>query len=122
MFNLFKKSRIFFIVEDDSSIRTLLKKQIQKKYNATIYTFENVDSMLKSIEKTKPDIILSDLKMPGKSGLSITNFLNKKEWGIPVVYITALSDISDISDKYTIIGKPINFENLFRIIDFRLPA
>ena len=122
MLNFLKKSHIFYIVEDDASLRTLLKKQVQKKYNATIYTFENVDSMLKNIEKVKPDIILSDLKMPGKSGLSITNFLSKKDWGIPVVYITALSDIAEIADKYTIIGKPINFEKLFQIIDYKLPA
>ena len=80
MLNFLKKSHIFYIVEDDASLRTLLKKQVQKKYNATIYTFENVDSMLKNIEKVKPDIILSDLKMPGKSGLSITNFLMYDSW------------------------------------------
>lgn len=121
MFNLFgSKKKTIYIVEDDPSLQKLLEKQISKKYKANIKVFSDVKSCIKTLERKKPDIIISDVKMPGTSGFYITEYLSKKEIGIPLIYVTALKDHLDVADKYTIISKPIDFDKLFKLINSRL--
>lgn len=122
MFRFLRKQKLFFVVEDDLSIQKLLKKSLSKEYNAKVVVFGNVRDLILALKKEKPDVIISDVKMPGITGFYIKEYLYKMGLGIPLIYITALKDHLDVADHFTIIEKPINFGKLYKLINCRLKA
>ena len=57
-----------WIVDDDESIRWVLEKGLSEK-DLKVETFESAHQVLKKLEQETPGVILTDIKMPGTSGL-----------------------------------------------------
>ncbi|HKC69275.1 MAG TPA: response regulator transcription factor, partial [Bacteroidia bacterium] len=66
------------IVEDEPVYRLILVKYLQR-YNdfEIVITCSNGKELIEAIQKIKPDVVLSDLKMPLMDGVEITEYLNK---------------------------------------------
>ena len=81
-----------WVVDDDRSIRWVLEKALQK---ASIQTrcFASASSLLDALEYAKPDAILTDIRMPGIDGLELLNQMQAKHPGLPVIIMTAHSDL-----------------------------
>ena len=65
-----------WIVDDDRSIRWVLEKALQKA-DIPCKTFSEAESVLQAIKKEQPALILSDIHMPGKSGLEMLSEIKK---------------------------------------------
>ncbi|HHV59000.1 MAG TPA: response regulator transcription factor [Clostridiaceae bacterium] len=87
------KDKKIFIVEDDKNIRQLLER-IFILEGAKATSFENGGQLLKTLERTIPDIILLDIMLPDVDGYSICKKILEKA-RIPVIMITAKSHIDD---------------------------
>ncbi len=88
-----------WIVDDDNSIRWVLNKALTgAHYECT--EFDNGESVLEYLENKLPDIVISDIRMPGIDGLELLTQIHKKDPDIPVIIMTAHSDLSSAVNAY----------------------
>lgn len=88
-----------WVVDDDSSIRWVLDKTLS---NADIKceTFADAESVLQALERETPDVIISDIRMPGIDGLDLLKQITKSEPELPVIIMTAHSDLDAAVKAY----------------------
>ena len=90
---------LIWIVDDDKSIRWVLEKSLDKA-GFDIESFDNGDSLLEKLSTSQPDAIISDIRMPGKDGLEVLNLVSASYPQVPVIIMTAHSDLSSAVKSY----------------------
>ncbi len=115
-----RKKRIL-VIEDDAEMRRLLREFIQEAgYEA--HSVENGSAAFVRTARERFDLILTDVRMPGLSGLEILPGLIKLQPQVPVIVITAFGS-EEIHQRAIERGaqaymeKPIYLEELKRLID-----
>jgi two-component system nitrogen regulation response regulator GlnG len=88
-----------WIVDDDRSIRWVLEKALEKE-GLSVSTFESGDAALKQLRTEKPAAIVSDVRMPGMNGLDLLHVLQTDFPGLPVIIMTAHSDLDSAVAAY----------------------
>ena len=88
-----------WIVDDDSSIRWVLEKAFTKA-NITSASFESANNLLVALDHDQPEVIISDIRMPDVDGMSLLNAIGKSHPNIPVIIITAHSDLDSAVNAY----------------------
>jgi len=114
-----KKIFHILVVDDDNRIRELVKEYLEEN-NFIVTTAIDAFDAKKKLDIIKFDILILDIMMPGKSGLSLTEEI-KKESSVPVILLTAKGETADRiqgleigADDY--LGKPfVAKELLLRI-------
>jgi two-component system nitrogen regulation response regulator GlnG len=85
-----------WIVDDDQSIRFVLEKALMREDLPT-RSFTNAKEVLTALEAggddDGPQILVSDIRMPGGSGLDLLTRVKEKHPGLPVIIMTAFSDL-----------------------------
>ncbi|WP_439115439.1 nitrogen regulation protein NR(I) [Hydrogenophaga sp.] len=85
-----------WIVDDDQSIRFVLEKALLRE-NLPTRSFTNPQDVLMALADTPemegPQILVSDIRMPGGSGLDLLEKVKEKLPGLPVIIMTAFSDL-----------------------------
>ncbi len=86
------------IIDDDVTVRSYLKRIIQKKFSFSIAEAENGSLGLEALRKAKPDIIFLDISMPVMSGLQFLEQikLEPSYSKIPIIVLTAHNDLETI--------------------------
>lgn len=79
-----------WIVDDDSSIRFVLERALTQE-GFECRTFEDGESLLLAIKNEAPEVIISDIRMPGIDGLEVLKEIHKFDPDIPVIITTAHS-------------------------------
>jgi CheY-like chemotaxis protein len=117
-FNLDNKYKIL-VVDDDSDSRYMLRFLLEKEQHQV---FEAIDGKqgLKIFSEIKPDIVITDIVMPEKDGISLIKELREINHTLPVIAIT--SDIHGRANEFfqlskqvgatTVLEKPIAHDNL----------
>ena len=88
-----------WIIDDDPSIRWVLEKALQQAGLQTT-SFETADAALNAFSESKPDAIITDVRMPGMDGLEFLNLLNEQHSNIPAIVMTAHSDLDSAVSAY----------------------
>jgi len=88
-----------WIIDDDRSIRWVLEKALGQE-NLDIQSFENGDGVLNRLQRETPDAIISDIRMPGIDGLELLEEINKLYPELPVIIMTAHSDLESAVSSY----------------------
>ena len=88
-----------WIIEDDRSIRRVLERATIQEQLAT-RVFSNAESALDAIEVEAPDVILSDLRLPGMDGQRMLREAHRRYPDLPVVIMTAYSDLKSAVTSY----------------------
>jgi two-component system nitrogen regulation response regulator GlnG len=85
-----------WIVDDDQSIRFVLEKALMREDLPT-RSFTNAKEVLSALDagndEDGPQILVSDIRMPGGSGLDLLTKVKEKHPGLPVIIMTAFSDL-----------------------------
>ena len=81
-----------WVVDDDQSMRWVLERSLSKD-GLQVQTFSTANEALKQLESSRPQVVLSDIRMPGLSGLEFLETLRKDWPDIPVIIMTAFSDL-----------------------------
>src|SRR5712672_3828451 len=81
-----------WLVDDDASIRWVLNKAL-KGSGMSAKSFEHVDNVLTALRADKPDVLMTDIRMPGRSGLDLLKEIQVSRPGLPVIVMTAHSDL-----------------------------
>lgn len=104
------------VVEDDKNLKKLMVTYL-KKNNYTTFEARNGIQALDIIDKQYIDLVISDIMMPEMDGYELLNELRVANYEIPIMLITAKSDISDKkqgfilgADDYMV--KPIDMEEM----------
>ncbi|AOE87925.1 nitrogen regulation protein NR(I) [Pseudomonas sp. TCU-HL1] len=93
------RSETVWIVDDDRSIRWVLEKALQQEGMNT-QAFESADSLLGRLTRQQPDVIISDIRMPGASGLDLLARIRELHPRLPVIIMTAHSDLDSAVASY----------------------
>jgi len=93
------KPNLVWIIDDDKSIRWVLEKALQQSGIST-ESFESGDKALTQIQHSRPDAIISDVRMPGTDGLALLANLNKAHPSLPIIIMTAHSDLESAVSAY----------------------
>ena len=109
------------VLDDDKSIRWVLDKAL-KKENYNVSCFENVESFLEDFQKVSPDIIISDVRMPGINGIDMLEKIKREYPSIPIIIMTAFSDLETTVSSlqkgaYEYITKPFDIDNVISIVN-----
>src|SRR4051812_7911803 len=78
------------IVDDDEAVRDMLYDLF--KDNHTCHTAETAETALKWLEIENYDVVLTDISMPGLSGIELLAAIRLNQAETPVIIITGLSD------------------------------
>ena len=81
-----------WIVDDDQSIRFVLEKALTREEFA-VRSFTNSRDVLAALENDEPQVLVSDIRMPGGSGIDLLNKIKAKHRELPVIIMTAYSDL-----------------------------
>jgi two-component system nitrogen regulation response regulator GlnG len=93
------RSETVWIVDDDRSIRWVLEKALQQE-GMTTQSFDNADGVLSRLTRQQPDVIISDIRMPGASGLDLLARIRDLHPRLPVIIMTAHSDLDSAVASY----------------------
>jgi DNA-binding NtrC family response regulator len=109
------------VVDDDQNIRRVLKDLLRKE-GFNVLTASDVDKALPLIDQQDLDLIMTDLKMPGKSGMDLLTLCHEKRPAVPVIMITAFGNVEAAvaamkKGAYDFITKPFDENELLNVIE-----
>ncbi len=81
-----------WVVDDDQSIRFVLEKALAREQFA-VRAFANARDVLAALDDDEPQVLVSDIRMPGGSGLDLLAKIKQRLPGLPVIVMTAYSDL-----------------------------
>jgi two-component system nitrogen regulation response regulator GlnG len=88
-----------WIAEDDRSLRWVMEKAITRE-GIEVRSFETGDLLLLALQTAQPEIIISDIRMPGIDGLELLKQIHQDHPQIPVIITTAHSDLDSAVSAY----------------------
>jgi len=84
-------ARLVAVIDDDESCRTALKEMLRSA-GLSALAFASAEDFLKSGQQRQTGCLISDIRMPGMSGLELQAKLNADRCRIPTIFITAHGD------------------------------
>ncbi|MCU7904784.1 MAG: nitrogen regulation protein NR(I) [Candidatus Thiodiazotropha sp. (ex Epidulcina cf. delphinae)] len=88
-----------WVIDDDRSIRWVLEKTLEKA-DMEVTSFESADKVLGFLDREPPDVVVSDIRMPGMDGLELLEILHTRYPALPVIIMTAHSDLESAVSAY----------------------
>lgn len=109
-----------WIVDDDESIRWVLEKALARE-NLVTKSFANARDAMAALEYGMPQVLVSDIRMPGESGLALLQQVKAKYPGLPVIIITAFSDLDSAvaafqGGAFEYLAKPFDVDKAVELI------
>lgn len=109
-----------WIVDDDESIRWVLEKALARENLAT-KSFSNARDAMDALQSSTPQVLVSDIRMPGESGLELLQTVKAKHPGLPVIIITAFSDLDSAvaafqGGAFEYLAKPFDVDKAVELI------
>ncbi|KQW91712.1 nitrogen regulation protein NR(I) [Massilia sp. Root418] len=109
-----------WIVDDDESIRWVLEKALARESLAT-KSFANARDAIAALEHETPQVLVSDIRMPGDSGLDLLQLVKSRHPGLPVIIITAFSDLDSAvaafqGGAFEYLAKPFDIDKAVELI------
>jgi DNA-binding NtrC family response regulator len=86
-------------VDDDQSVRWVLEKAL-KQADMQTRSFERAEHLLEALGEAQPDVLITDVRMPGMSGLALLERLRGSHPDLPIIVITAHSDLESAVSAY----------------------
>ena len=115
-----RQSKVW-VVDDDSSIRWVLERALNQA-GIDNESFGDADQLLQRIEIEQPDVIISDIRMPGTDGLALLSRINDSHPELPVIITTAHSDLDSAVESYQrgafeYLPKPFDLDEVIAITE-----
>src|SRR6187401_1427551 len=88
-----------WLVDDDASIRWVLERALRQGGMAPT-AFDHADSALAALRRDRPDVLITDIRMPGRSGLELLTEIHDSQPELPVIVMTAHSDLDSAVAAY----------------------
>ena len=93
------RPNLIWVIDDDRSIRWVLEKALEKA-GMTVKSFDSANEIAELLDRMRPDAIITDIRMPGVSGLDLLSAIGNKAPEIPVIITTAHTDLESAVASY----------------------
>jgi two-component system, NtrC family, nitrogen regulation response regulator GlnG len=115
-----KKMKPIWIVDDDESIRWVLEKALARE-NLVTKSFSNARDAINALQNNTPQVLVSDIRMPGESGLELLQAVKAGHPGLPVIIMTAFSDLDSAvaafqGGAFEYLAKPFDLDKAVELI------
>ena len=109
-----------WIVDDDKSIRWVLEKALGKE-GLKVTSFEDPDKLLGRLSFDVPDVVISDVRMPGMDGISLLDNVKQRAPELPVIVMTAYSDLDRAvsafqAGAFEYLSKPFDVDEVIELV------
>ena len=88
-----------WIIDDDRSIRWVLEKALTRE-DIEFKSFASADEAMQALAQGTPQMVISDIRMPGSSGLELLQILRERYPHLPVIIMTAYSDLESAVSSF----------------------
>jgi len=79
------------IIDDDEEVRTATENLVQS-YGIDTHTFSSAEEFLNSATAERTACLITDIHMPGMSGVELQKALLEQGWHVPIIFITAFPE------------------------------
>ena len=109
-----------WLADDDEAIRIVLEESLKNSGYATS-TFSNASDLIEELNSDTPDLIITDVHMPGMHGYDLLKHINNNYSELPVIIMTAFADMQAAVDSYgsgafEYIPKPFDLDETIKIV------
>ncbi len=113
-------TRPVWIVDDDRSIRWVLEKALARE-GIPYETFASAYEVLQALAVAEPQVLVSDIRMPGESGLALLAQVKERHPHLPVIVMTAYSDLDSAvaafqGGAFEYLPKPFDVDHAIALI------
>ncbi len=109
------------VIDDDASLRTALSGLL-RSFGHTVCAFESAEEFLESEERVRAQCIITDIHMPGMSGIDLFKRVSADGANTPVILITGRAEPSlvaraESSGAACVLKKPFDAEHLVACVE-----
>jgi len=113
-------AKAVWIVDDDRSIRWVLEKALARE-GIPYKSFSTAYEVLQALAASEPQVLVSDIRMPGESGLALLNKVKERFPHLPVIIMTAYSDLDSAvaafqGGAFEYLPKPFDVDHAIALI------
>ena len=123
-----------WIVDDDHAIRWVLERALAKADIKT-RSFDEADKVIERLRNVEPDVIVTDIRMPGTDGMALLDHVNQNHPDLPIIIMTAFADLNravavfqggafdylpkpfDVDDAVTVVNRAVKNSPQSRLVD-----
>lgn len=110
-----------WVVDDDRSIRFVLRKALERA-GIPSRAFQRAEDVLEALREERPDVLVSDIRMPGMDGTSLLEEVKRRQPTLPVIIMTAYSDVESAvasfkGGAFEYLAKPFDVVKAVEVID-----
>ena len=105
------------VVEDDLDVAEYTRTVLEKKLGCVVRTYADPTVVREAVAEFKPDVVITDIEMPGMSGLDLIEQIRAEQPGTPIIVMTAhvsidyaLSALRNRANEF--LTKPISSDDL----------
>lgn len=114
------RSASVWVVDDDEAIRFVLERALRRAGYQT-RSFGTVTAIGEALNNAKPAVIITDIRLPDADGLSVLQILKDNDIAIPVIAITAFSDLDQAvsafqSGVFDYLPKPFDLDKVLSVV------
>lgn len=109
-----------WLVDDDASMRWVLERALRQEGMAPT-AFDQADAALAALRSGRPDALITDIRMPGRSGLELLSEIRANHPQLPVIVMTAHSDLDSAVAAYhggafEYLAKPFDIDHAVELV------
>ena len=110
-----------WIADDDSAIRFVLRRALHDT-GANIHEFADAETLIVALSEHIPDVVITDVRMPGAGGLKLLEQLKARGVVAPVIVMSAFTDVAATAAAYRhgafdYLPKPFDLDKMLAAID-----
>jgi two-component system nitrogen regulation response regulator GlnG len=114
------QTKPIWIIDDDRSIRWVFEKTLARE-NLDYKSFSSADEALAELERSQPQVVVTDIRMPGGSGLDLLQTIKERHPTLPVIIMTAYSDLDSAvaafqGGAFEYLPKPFDIDHAVELI------
>ncbi len=109
-----------WVVDDDEAIRFVLERSLgQAGYRTR--SFSSVVAVNEALEADRPDVVITDIRLPDADGLSVLQTMRDRDIELPVIAMTAYSDLDQAvsafqSGVFDYLSKPFDLDQMLAVV------
>ncbi|MFW5699059.1 MAG: sigma-54-dependent transcriptional regulator [Planctomycetota bacterium] len=110
------------LVEDEPRFRTLLARALRAEGYTDVVAHGSVEDALAQLDVDAPDVVVTDLRLPGASGLDLLGEIQRRRPGLPVILMTAFADVETAREALKrraldYLVKPFEIQELIALLE-----
>jgi two-component system nitrogen regulation response regulator GlnG len=110
-----------WIADDDAAIRFVLSRALHDT-GANVHEFADTEALVNALSENTPDVVITDVRMPGAGGLKLLELLKTRGVAAPVIVMSAFTDVAATAAAYRhgafdYLPKPFDLDQMMSAVD-----